>query len=92
MILFAYLKSKKHKKLENIGETPIIGTFLILLFSIFPSILLSFFNLPKAIETPLFYSIASLWCFILTKYEVYIKLFFLPAWVLLLILAFLTSL
>ena len=91
MLIFADLKSKKYKNLEEIGNLPIIGVFFILLFSIFPGIILFFFDLSKELETTLFYSISALWCFILTKTEIHIKLFFLPAWILLIVLSLLTS-
>lgn len=89
MLVFADIKSKKYNTLEEIGDFPIIGTIFILLFSTFPSFILLFFDLPKEYETPIFYYISSLWCFILYRLEIYIKLFFIPAWVLFFILGIL---
>jgi hypothetical protein len=86
MLIFADIKSKKYKALEEIGDAPIIGTIFILLFSILPGIILFFFDLPKEYETPLFYYISSIWCFVLDKLEIYIKLFFIPAWILFFVL------
>ena len=86
MFILADIKSKKYNFLEEIGNFPLIGSIFILLLSVLPSIILIFFDLPKEYETPLFYYISSVWCFILYKIEIYITLFFIPAWVLFLTL------
>jgi len=91
MLLFAEIKSKKYKNLEELGDVPIIGSFIILLFSILPSIPLIFTELPKEFETPIFYYISSVWCFILNKLGINIKLFFISAWILFFLLGFIIS-
>jgi len=81
-VIIAELKSTKYKSLEDIGELPIIGNFFVILFSILPSITLLFIDLPKEYETPYFYYISAAWCYILTRIDIKIKVFFIPAWIL----------